>query len=71
MSYVGENYNNINYEVNERKYAIRFLFKNRTDAENFKLPPQYRIRFELTKSLDEDINNHKKIYIRVAQIKIK
>ena len=57
----------INYTVDQRKYAIRFLFENQFEARNFKLPNEYRKDFELTKNIDKDRSK----YIRVAQIKMR
>ena len=54
-----------NYQVVERQYAVQFLFKNKSDAQKFKLPKEYSDRFELNNNLDKD--NHS--YIRIAQIK--
>lgn len=51
--------------VVEGQYAVQFLFKSKTDAVKFKLPKEYRGKFELNNNLDKD--NHS--YIRIAQIK--
>jgi hypothetical protein len=56
---------NIKYTTDKRKYVIRFLFTNKDEAINFKLPDEYKIEFDLISNIDKDKGN----YIRIAQIK--
>lgn len=54
------------YYIDKRKYAIRFIFISKSDAMNFKLPPEYRERFELNNRLDMEDKN----FVRIAQVKV-
>jgi len=55
----------MNYITDKRKYCIRFLFTNKDEAINFKLPEEYVIEFDLISNIDKDRGN----FIRIAQIK--
>lgn len=57
---------NQKYYIDKRKYAIRFVFTNKHDALNFRLPYEYRDRFELNNGLNTDDGQ----YVRIAQIKL-
>jgi hypothetical protein len=54
-----------NYYTDKREFCVRFVFRHKADAVKFRLPMEYRSRFELNERISEDGND----FIRVAQIK--
>lgn len=55
------------YYHEKRRFVIRFSFIMRSDAINFRLPDEYKEKFELTDNVMEEGND----FLRVAQIKLK
>lgn len=56
----------VNYFIDKRKYAVRFIFENKFEAKEFiRLPKELEDRFELNNMLDMEGNK----YVRIAQIK--